>query len=40
MLVVFPPTFVADWKIIYGYNFVTPFRGLELVSLPYFVHNF
>ena len=29
MLVVFPPIFVADTKIIYGYNFVAPlnFRG-------------
>ena len=24
MLVVFPPIFVADTKIIYGYNFVAP----------------
>ena len=24
MLVVFPPIFVADIKIIYGYNFVAP----------------
>ena len=26
MLVVFPPIFVADTKIIYGYNFVAPVR--------------
>ena len=25
MLVVFPPIFVADTKMIYGYNFVAPF---------------
>ena len=24
MLVVFPPDFVADTKMIYGYNFVAP----------------
>ena len=26
MLVVFPPIFVADTKIIYGYNFVAPLK--------------
>ena len=26
MLVVFPPIFVADTKIIHGYNFVAPLR--------------
>ena len=26
MLVVFPPIFAADTKIIYGYNFVAPLR--------------
>ena len=26
MLVVFPPIFVADTKLIYGYNFVVPLR--------------
>ena len=28
MLVVFPPIFVADIKIIYGYNFVAPLNTL------------
>ena len=27
MLVPFPPTFVADTKIIYGYNFVAPLNN-------------
>ena len=26
MLVVFPPSFVADTKIIFGYNFVAPLK--------------
>ena len=26
MLFVFPPIFVADTKIIYGYNFVAPLK--------------
>ena len=26
MLVVFPPIFVADTKLIYGYNFVAPLK--------------
>ena len=30
MLVVFPPIFVANTKIIYGYNFVTPLIGFLL----------
>ena len=29
MLVVFPPIFVADTKIIYGYNFVAPLKGYK-----------
>ena len=29
MLIVFPTIFVADTKIIYGYNFVAPLIGLE-----------
>ena len=28
MLVVFPPIFAADTKIIHGYNFVAPLNGL------------
>ena len=27
MLVVFPPIFIADTKIIHGYNFVAPLRS-------------
>ena len=26
MLIGFPPIFVADTKIVYGYNFVAPLR--------------
>ena len=29
MLVVFPPIFVADTKVIYGYNFVAPLSSSE-----------
>ena len=29
MLVVFPPIFVADIKLIYGYNFVAPLKKLR-----------
>ena len=32
MLVVFPPIFVANTKIIYGYNFVTPLIGLFIIN--------
>ena len=32
MLVVLPPIFVEDTKIIYGYNFVAPFKmDLEIL---------
>ena len=31
MLVVFPPIFVADTKIIYCYNFVAPLNRVVLV---------
>ena len=34
MLVVFPPIFVADTKIIYGYNFVALLKSM-LKSLKY-----
>ena len=37
MLVVFPPIFVADTKIIYGYSLVAPLKkmriGLKWVNL-------
>ena len=29
MLVVFPPRFVVDIKIIYGYNFVAPLKTMQ-----------
>ena len=29
MLVMFPPIFVADAKIIYGYNFAAPLNALK-----------
>ena len=29
MLVVFPPIFAADTKVIYGYNFVAPLSSSE-----------
>ena len=29
MLVVFPPIFVADTRIIYGYNFVAPLKNFK-----------
>ena len=36
MLIGFPPIFVADTEIIYGYNFVAPLTNL----LQYFVSMF
>ena len=36
MLVVLPPIFVADTKIIYGYNFVAPLK-LAKVNFNAFV---
>ena len=36
MLVVFPPIFVTDRKIIYGYNFVAPLR-CKIKSINFFV---
>ena len=32
MLVVFPPIFVVDTKLIYGYNFVAPLTGHKTAS--------
>ena len=32
MLVVLPPIFVADTKIIYGYNFIAPLKKKAFVS--------
>ena len=34
MLVVFPPIFVADTKVIYGYNFVAPLKYLKIFLIP------
>ena len=33
MLFVFPPIFVADTEIIYGYNFVAPLKHLLLFEI-------
>ena len=33
MLVVPPPTFVADTKIIYGYNFVAPLKNAANIKV-------
>ena len=33
MLFVFPPIFVADAKLIYGYYYVVPFNSLPLKGL-------
>ena len=35
MLAVFPPIFVADTKIIYGYNFVAPLKYLLYINLKH-----
>ena len=37
MLVVFPAIFVADTKLLYGYNFVVPFLSNCLTSLEVFI---
>ena len=37
MLVVFPPIYVADKKIIYGYNFVAPLRFWMSIFVILFV---
>ena len=34
MLVLFPPIFVADTKVIYGYNFVAPLKYLKIFLIP------
>ena len=33
MLVIFPPIFVANTKIIYSYNFVAPLTVIDLIKL-------
>ena len=39
MLVIFPPIFMADTKIIYGYNFVAPLKCSGVCNIHYYIRD-